>query len=244
MREMEENFNYTNCIETLRIMSGNEKLQEMPHYDTLNYYLEKLSTECLDGLRKKMITSLIRGKYFNRGRLSGKYWRIIFDGTGLHHFKEKHCDNCLCTTRKLEDGKTVTMYYHKVLEAKIALSDNVVISVGTEFIENDKEDVSKQDRELNPAKRLMEKIKKDYPRIPICIQGDALYTTESIMQICRAYHWEYLLTQKDGCQKVLDESFEWIKRGNGTETKSSLCEEKGTACYANHVEEVAEKKKS
>ena len=189
MREMEENFNQTNCIETLRIMSGNGKLQEMPHYDTLNYYLEKLAPECLDGLRKKMVTSLIRGKYFNRGRLFGKYWRIILDGTGLHYFKEKHCDNCLCTTRKLEDGKTVKMYYHKVLEAKIVLSDNVVISVGTEFIENENEDVSKQDCELNAAKRLMEKIKKDYPRLPICIQGDALYTTESIMQISREYHW-------------------------------------------------------
>ena len=37
MREMEENFNKSNCIDTLRIMSGNKKLNEMPHYDTLNY---------------------------------------------------------------------------------------------------------------------------------------------------------------------------------------------------------------
>ena len=43
MREMEENFNKETCIDTLRIMTGNQKLSEMPHYDTLNYYLEKLS---------------------------------------------------------------------------------------------------------------------------------------------------------------------------------------------------------
>lgn len=36
----DENFNKENCIDTLRIMSGNSKLDEMPHYDTLNYYLE------------------------------------------------------------------------------------------------------------------------------------------------------------------------------------------------------------
>ena len=66
MREMEENFNTENCIEILGFMSGNQKLNEMPHYDTLNYYLEKLSPECLSGLRKKMVTSLIRGKYFNQ----------------------------------------------------------------------------------------------------------------------------------------------------------------------------------
>ena len=39
------------------------------------------------------------------------------------------------------------------------LSENVIISTGTEFIEN--EEVSKQDYELNAAKRLLERIKKE-----------------------------------------------------------------------------------
>ena len=245
MRSMEENFNNENCIHTLSLMSGNQKLEEMPHYDTLNYYLEKLSPECLSELRKKMVVSLIRGKQFNRNRLLGKYWRVILDGTGLFYFKEKHCDNCLCVEKKVDDGKKVKLYYHKVLEAKIVLSDRIVISLGTEFIENEKEDVDKQDCEINAAKRLMEKIKKDYPRLPICIQGDALYATEPMMKLCREkYHWEYIFTQKDTRQKLLDESFEWIKSGDGAEKKSGLFEEKGNACYANHVEEVAEKKES
>ena len=83
------------------------------------------------------------------------------------------------------DGKTIKLYYHKVLEAKIVLSDNIVISLGTEFIENEKENVSKQDCELNAAKRLLAKIKKDYPRLPICIQGDALYAAEPLMKLCK-----------------------------------------------------------
>lgn len=181
MRSMEESFNEQNCIRTLSLMSGNQKLEEMPHYDTLNYYLERLSPECLSELRKKMVVSLIRGKQFNKNRLLGKYWRVIFDGTGLFYFKEKHCNNWLCTEKQMPDGKKIKFYYHKVLEAKIVLSDSVVISLGTEFIENEKEDVSKQDCEINAAKRLMAKLKKEYPRLPICMQGDALYTAESIM---------------------------------------------------------------
>ena len=242
MREMKENFNKETCIATLRIMSGNQNLNEMPHYDTLNYYLERLSPDCLSDLRKKMIASLIRGKQFNRGRLLGKYWRVILDGTGLFYFRERHCENCLCTTRKTDDGKTVKMYYHKVLEAKIVLSDNVVISLGSEFIENEREDVSKQDCETNAAKRLLEKIKKDYPRLPICIQGDALYATEPVMRLCREkYHWEYLFTQKETRQKNLDEGFEWIKGSEDGRRYTGLCKEKGTAFYANHVEEIAGK---
>lgn len=80
-------------------MSGNKHLEEMPHYDTINYYLEKLSPECLSGLRKKMITSLLREKQFNKGCLQGRYWKVILDGTGLFYFKEKHYENCLCTVR-------------------------------------------------------------------------------------------------------------------------------------------------
>lgn len=244
MREMEENFNKETCIDTLRILSGHQTLEEMPHYDTLNYYLERLSPESLSELRRKMVTSLIRGKQFNRNRLLGKYWRVILDGTGLFCFKEKHCENCLCTERRTDDGKKEKLYYHKVLEAKIVLGDSIVISLGTEFIENEKENVEKQDCETNAAKRLMERIKKDYPRLPICIQGDALYATEPMMELCREkYHWAYIFTQKDTRQKLLDEGFEWIKSG-GIKKASGLCEEKGTGCYANHVEEVAGKKES
>ena len=142
MREMDENFNNEVCIDTLRIMSGNQRLEEMPHYDTLNYYLERLSPQCLSDLRKKMVSSLIRGKQFNRNRLPEKYWRIILDGTGLFCFRERHCANCLCSETTDKDGRKKKLYYHKVLEAKIVLSKNIVISIGTEFIENEKENVS------------------------------------------------------------------------------------------------------
>ena len=58
MHSMEEQFNEKNCIETLRILSGNKKLNEMPHSDTLNYYLERLSPHCLSQLRKKLVKKL------------------------------------------------------------------------------------------------------------------------------------------------------------------------------------------
>ena len=59
MRSMEEQFNEENCIDTLSILSGDRNLSEMPHSDTLNYYLEKLSPTCLSDVRKRMVQSLI-----------------------------------------------------------------------------------------------------------------------------------------------------------------------------------------
>lgn len=103
------------------------------------------------------------------------------------------------------------------------------------------EDTGKQDCEINAAKRLLERIKKEYPRLAVCIQGDALYATEAFMKLCREYRWEYLFTQKDTRQKTLNESFEWIKSGETLARQTGLCKEKGTAFFADHVEKVAGK---
>ena len=244
MHAMEEQFNEKTCIETLRILSGDDSLREMPHSDTLNYYLERLSSKCLAELRKKLVKSLIRMKTFYRGRLLGRYWRMILDGTGLFYFKEKHCNNCLVKTVIKEDGTKVKTYYHKVIEAKLVLSEKIVISLDTEFIENENEDVSKQDCETNAAKRLLERIGRDYPRLPVCIQGDNLYETEPIMKICREKGWKYIFTHKESRQKLLDESFAWIREGGGVICASGIGKEKGTGEYVNHVEGTAGKKET
>src|SRR5699024_8083335 len=199
-------------------------------------------SQCLADVRKKMVKSLIRKKSFSRSRLLGKYWRVIIDGTGLFYFREKHCENCLVTTVTREvDGKEIKVkrYYHKVLEAKLLLSPGILISLDTEFIENEKEDVSKNDCEINAAKRLLERLHKDYPRLPVCLQGDALYAAETIMKMCR--DWKYILTQKATRQKVLAESYEWIASGGGEETLTGIGKEGGNGEYINHVEETAGK---
>ena len=241
MHSMEEQFNEKICIKTLGILSGNKELHEMPHSDSLNYYLEKLSPDCLAQLRKKMIKSLLRMKSFNRGKLLGKYWRIILDGTGLYYFKEKHCDSCLVSVYTDKEGKKKKRYYHKVLEAKLVLSEKIVISIDTEFIENESENVLKQDCETNAAKRLLKRLKKDYPRMPICIQADNLYETEPMMKLCRENRFEYLFTHKKGHQKELDESYRtsiWEKDNEEVQIRSM---EKGKAVFVNHVEKGAGK---
>ena len=241
MHSMEEMFNEMNCIRTLGILSGNANLQEMPHSDSLNNYLKKLSPECLAELRRKMIKSLLRMKSFYNGRLLGKYWRIILDGTGLYYFKEKHCENCLVTTYKREDGKNVRAYYHKVLEAKLVLSKKIVLSIDTEFIENETEDADKQDCETNAAKRLLERLKKEYPRLPICIQADSLYETMPMMELCRKNRFHYIFTHKGTRQKNLDDSYELFIKGGYDRRVKTLGPEKGTARYVNHVEETVAK---
>jgi hypothetical protein len=131
--------------------------------------------------------------------LQNHYWKIAFDGTGISTFTKRHCEHCL--TKEFKDQKTgeviKTIYYHVVLEAKIIVGD-MVLSIGTEFIENEKANVSKQDCEINAFKRLAEKIKKNFPKLRICLLADSLYAGKPIFDICEMHGWKYLIRFKEG----------------------------------------------
>ncbi|MCG4627823.1 transposase, partial [Anaerostipes hadrus] len=89
-----------------------------------------------------------------------------------------------------ETGETNVLYMHHVLEAKLVVGD-MVFSIASEFIENESENVSKQDCELKAFDRLAKKIKKIFKRLPICILGDSLYACETVFNLCRAHKWKY-----------------------------------------------------
>lgn len=245
MRSMDENFNEDICIDTLRILSGNKNLTEMPHYDSLNWYLSRLSPECLAGIRKLMISKLIRSRVFDKNKAFGKYWRIVLDGTGLFYFNERHCENCLVEKREDEEGNIQYRYYHKVLEAKLVLSDKLVLSLDTEFIENESESVSKQDCENRAAKRLMDRIKRDFPKLRILIQADGLYANEPLMAECRKKKWRYMFTFKEGCIKTVWDEFTAACKDDEACHKTDIANgsaEKGTVRYLESVEAYTGKK--
>ncbi len=85
---------------------------------------------------------------------------------------------------------------------------------------------------------------RDHPRLPICLQGDALYAAEPIMKLCRSHGWKYILTQKATRQKILAESYEWIASGGGAERMEGIGPEGGRGEYINHVEETSGKEEA
>lgn len=103
-----------------------------------------------------------------------------------------------------------------MLEAKIYLGNGLVCSMATEFIENSgeynekklSEGESKQDCESKAFVRLSEKIKKRFPRLPICIVADGLYVSERALQICEDNNWEYIIRYKKGCAPTIEEEYQ------------------------------------
>jgi len=211
MRDMSRRLNKDECIENIRSVLGLEELEELPHYDTINNFLSTLDVSELENIRTYMIKELLKKRCFEDYRIEGRYWGVIFDGTGLYSFDEKHCEHCLKRTyTNKETGETKTVYMHHVLEAKLVAGD-MVFSIGTEFIENENEDVTKQDCEIKAFYRLAKKLKEIYPRLPICVLGDSLYACEPVFKCCTEYHWKYLFRFKEGRIKSIAEEFNTIK---------------------------------
>jgi len=215
MKQSTEKFNTEETIQNIANLLE-LKLEELPHYDTINDVFETIDIEELRGIQKYMVTRLIRSKMFDKYRFKGKYFQIVIDGTGLATFKERHCNNCLKRTYNKGQEDEYSIYYHYVLEAKLVVGD-IVISIDTEFVENEDENVEKQDCELRAFYRMAKRIKKEYPKLPIIISGDALYACEPVMTVCNNNKWEYILRLKEERMKRLGEEIKGIEKAEKDE---------------------------
>jgi hypothetical protein len=172
----------------------------MPVHDTLDHGLEHVQLSALEGVRFQMVQRLLRMKVFDAARLLGRPVLII-DGTGLICFHRRHCPYCLTQ----QHGEQ-TLYMHQVLEAKLLGPAGLVVSLGSEFIENadaaqaegKSAEQVKQDCELKAFMRLMPRIKQQYPQLAFVLAMDSLYGVGPVFALTKEYHWSYVVTFKEG----------------------------------------------
>jgi len=188
----------------------------LPHADAADEVLRDIPPRELELLKAHLVSGLIEQKVLREFRFLGKSYLVAVDGTGIATFEQKHCDHCLIKTSKTG----VVTYFHYVLEAKIVTSTGLSISIGSEFIENvPGRDYEKQDCEQKAFVRLAAKIKKHFPRLPICILGDGLYPNNTVFDICERNNWQFIITLKDGNLKTFQEEVDLLK---GTAIKRSV----------------------
>ena len=198
-----DNFNSDTCIKNLSKIC-NQNLEELPYWETIQDVFINIKIDELRDIQKYIIKALIRSKMFGKYRFNDCF-QLLFDGTGLSNHNYNLNNNCL--VRKHKDGK---ISYHKyVLECKLVVG-NIVLSLDSEFIENEKmlTDKQKQDCETNAFKRMIKCIKKNYPKYKFIITGDSLYATTPIIKLCKKYNWHYIFNLKPDRLKEINETFE------------------------------------
>ena len=174
---------------------------KLMHGDSFNDVLVDVEENDLQRLKAFMVKVLISHKIFYPYRHNGKYI-VAIDGSGTHSFEEDYSGKCLSKT----SANGVISYSQAVLEAKLVTENGFCISLASTWLENNMDgEHDKQDCELSAFKRLASAIKELYPRLPITIVGDALYANAPVIDICKAYLWDYLIVLKKGVLKGLNE---------------------------------------
>jgi hypothetical protein len=175
--------------------------KKLPHQDTVKDVLCVLPNHELEQTRMDLMSQLFEQKWLRNYRLLNKYYLVAVDATGVMSFDERHCEHCL--TRKSKSGKIT--YFHYVLEAKLITGDGHALSLASEWIENPAGDFDKQDCERKAFERLAEKLKKQYPRLPVCILADGLYPYKNAFKICEDRGWKFIFVLQNGSLKSVQE---------------------------------------
>ena len=182
-------------------------VERFPHGDTLDAAFSNLEVNQIQAVVSAMTGTLIRKKVLYSYRVLEIYFIVAVDGTGTINFDHRHCPHCLTRTR---DGKT--LYYHPVLEAKLLTSNGFAFSLMTEFIENPGQQVTKQDCELKAFYRLAERLKIQFPRLPLLLSLDGLFAGGPTFDLCRHYGWKFMIVLKDDDLPSVNEEFEALSQ--------------------------------
>ncbi len=214
MRKTSQKFNSDTVIQNIWELCGEDMpVDEIPYWETINKYLERLEPQELQDVIHKLVRKLLRSRAFEDARIRGKYWQVIIDGTQVYSSREKLDEKSLYRVHNRGTEAEYTEYYYYVLEAKVVLHPDVIVSIMTEFVENTNgKEAGKQDCERKACCRLMDRLKKEFPHLPICLNADSLYACENFFLKCRENRWHYILSFKDGSIPTIAAEFGSIRK--------------------------------
>ena len=122
---------------------------------------------------------------------------ISWDNFTPHVLNTFHLPHGKNTEHEIRD------YYQAVLEARLCpLGTSVALSIGSEFMSNEPQgsrtdEDYKQDCEQKAFYRLVGRLRKEYPRLPMCFLGDSLYAQGPVMHFILENKCDFILRYKD-----------------------------------------------
>ena len=217
MNGISDNFNTDETIQNInKILT--ENYVELPHKDTIQLVINELKHEELENIQTQIIKTLIRSKMLDKYRFNGMF-HVVIDGTGLYSTRTNLGDQAITKVYNEGEDNEYTLYSYYALEAKI-ICGNMAFSLATEFVENEiyideygneVRKFDKQDCELKAAYRLLKKIHKRFPKLPIIIGADALYLGKPFLKLCDEYHFHFIIRYKEDAASSIKKNFDEFK---------------------------------
>ena len=166
--------------------------------------LDELDPEHLQGLYARHFAYLRELGLLRQYRFLGKHLLLSIDGVEYFNSQQVHCDKCL---DKKQRGGSIN-YSHSMLGAVLVHPDHrEVFPIASEAIQK-QDGNSKNDCELNAAKRLLDQLQIYYKDQPMVIIEDALYANEPHLERILANAWDFIVSVKPASHETLFKHFE------------------------------------
>jgi hypothetical protein len=186
-------------------------VSEVPSDSQMRDILDGAPTEPLRGLLPVLFEEVRRAGWAKQfkttlasGKHQGDYYTMPLDGTEYFHSTNIECRGCLSKT----DASGQAHYYHCVVAATLVRAgSHKVLPIDVEEVRNS-DGQQKQDCELNAAKRLVERFRKEHPQMQIIVGGDDLYSHDPFVELLATNRLHYVLVAKPESHKEL---FEWVE---------------------------------
>ncbi|MGB5746258.1 MAG: transposase [Desulfobacterales bacterium] len=177
-------------------------VSHIPKDTQMRSVLDAIAASELDSTFADFLHRLQRGKHLANYQLLDGSYLVSIDGSEYFSSEKICCPHCLVTT-----SKGNVRYHHQILQSVIVHPDmRQVLPLAPEPISN-QDGTKKQDCERNAAKRVVHKIKANYPKLKIIVTADGLYSNQPFIDELKAAKMSFILVAKPADHKVL---FEWV----------------------------------
>ena len=139
-----------------------------------------------------MFKDLHQRRLFDPARLLDRWYILVADGS----VKEK-CRQGFSEGSKSSSGDARFRY---VLQLSVVGPEGTLFPLMHEEMDVRNPQTEKEDCEIKAFQRLSQRLKTEFPKLPICLVADALYACQTIVMICQQFDWKYVLTLKEGRQ--------------------------------------------
>jgi hypothetical protein len=169
--------------------------------------MDEVNSRELEPLFDDFFRVVQRGNHLEGYRVFGQYYLCVMDGGEYFASEKIQCPSCLTRTIKKKHSE-VLRYAHQIVQPAIVHPKrSQVIPLCPEEVRNT-DGREKQDCEINAGKRLLSKIRRSHPKLPLIIVADSLFSKQPFMEEVLSLSMRYVLVAKPEDHKTL---MEWVK---------------------------------
>jgi hypothetical protein len=179
-------------------------VKTIPKGTQMRELVDSVDSEHLRPIFKEYYSRLQRGKHLEQFQIFPHLYYFPMDGSQFFESKEIHCEQCL-----VKEHRTGTKSYsHQVLQGGIAHPGcaQVIPFMPEQIVNTDGS--TKQDCEMNAAKRFLKKVHEDFPQLKLLLGGDALFSKQPIIEEALRYGMNYLFAAKPDDHRYM---MEWLQ---------------------------------